>query len=291
MQPFGVAPPGFRLPAGTRVGELHLRVSDLARSARFYESALGFRVLSTSGDSVSLGAQGDEARPLVHLHGGDAVRPSPGGRLGLYHFAILLPDRAALGRLVKHLARRRVAMGGGDHLVSEAIYLDDPDRLGIELYSDRPREGWQHEGRELVMATEPLDMDDLMRGAGEWGGLPAGSRVGHVHLHVGDLREAERFYHAALGLDKVVWSYPGALFFSAGGYHHHLGTNTWGTGTPPAQDEARLLSWELLVPGGEAAAAAARSLQTAGFEVEHSGGAFSASDPWGTRVQVAAEQG
>ena len=153
-----------------------------------------------------------------------------GGQLGLYHFAILLPDRAALGRFVAHLARIGERAGASDHLVSEALYLSDPDGLGIEVYADRPRATWRYDGqRQLAMDTRPLDLNSLVQAAGgePWTGMPAGTVMGHVHLHVGDIERAAAFYHAALGLDKVVWSYPGALFLSAGGYHHHVGLNTW----------------------------------------------------------------
>jgi NAD+-dependent protein deacetylase sirtuin 4 len=156
------------------------------------------------------------------------------GRGGLYHFAILLPDRAALGRLVAHLAREGVRVGAADHLVSEALYLQDPDGLGIEVYADRPRSEWRHRDRQLLMATDPLDLPELARSAGAepWTGAPAGTRLGHVHLHVGDIHRAAEFYHAALGFDRMVWSYPGALFLAAGGYHHHLGVNTWARRRP-----------------------------------------------------------
>jgi catechol 2,3-dioxygenase len=141
------------------------------------------------------------------------------------------------------------------------------------------------------MATEPLDIAGVVR-AGEgrrWDGMPAGTRIGHVHLHVGDLERAEAFYHRALGLDKVVWSYPGALFLSAGGYHHHLGLNTWAAGAAPAGDgDARLLDWEIRVPSGDDAEAALGSLETAGYPVEWSGQAGVAADPWGTRLRIEA---
>jgi len=289
--PFGIEPPGYRLPAVARVGAVHLQVPQLARSLAFYQDVLGLRVVERDQVSAALGAPGtggaggaDAAEPpLLSLRARPGTRPARPGSLGLYHFAILLPSREALGGLIAHLETLGVPFGGGDHLVSEAVYLSDPDGLGIEVYADRPREQWRVRGRELVMATEPLDADDLVRAAGGrgWEGLPAGSRVGHVHLSVGDLEQAEAFYHRALGLDKVVWSYPGALFFSAGGYHHHLGANTWGRGEAAGAEEARLLSWELQLPGGDAVEEAARSLEAAGYSVERSGTGWSASDPWG----------
>jgi catechol 2,3-dioxygenase len=190
-----------------------------------------------------------------------------------------------------HLSGKKVRVGMADHLVSEAIYLTDPDGLGLAVYADRPRETWPHRGRELLMATEPLGAEALTAaGAGrDWGdGAPAGTVMGHVHLHVGDLRAASAFYHEALGFDETVRGYPGALFFSAGGYHHHLGTNTWSPGPAAGEDQARLLEWELVVPTREAAAGAAASLRTAGHEAEETGQGWRAADPWGTRVRIAA---
>ena len=279
--PFGIAPPGYRLPAGTHVGAVHLQVTDLARSLRFYQGVLGFHLIDHDEASASLGDA--QRRTLVSLRARPRTRRARPGAVGLYHFAVLLPDRASLGALVAHLEEQGVAFGGGDHLVSEAIYLADPDGLGIEVYADRPPETWRTRGGELVMTTEPVDADDLLREAGgrPWQGLPAGSRIGHVHLSVGDLERAEAFYHRALGLDKVVWSYPGALFFSAGGYHHHVGTNTWGRGERAADDEARLLEWELLIPGEEDAAAAASSLEAAGYARDPSATGWRVADPWG----------
>jgi catechol 2,3-dioxygenase len=263
-------------------------VSDLPSSTEFYQSVVGFRVLSREQGSVSLGNV-EEDRVLLHLSTLEGAKPSRGGNLGLYHFAVLLPDRPSLARFSRHLASHQVRRGMADHLVSEAVYLSDPDGLGIEVYSDRPREAWRTEDRELVMATEPLDVPDLLREAPEagWNGLPAATTVGHIHLHVGSLREAERFYHSSLGFDKVVWSYPGALFFSAGGYHHHLGTNVWGSGRAPGEDEARLISWELVVPGPSGLESAAESLRSSGFDVQRTdGGGWTTTDPWGTKVEL-----
>jgi len=179
-----------------------------------------------------------------------------------------------------------------DHLVSEALYLWDPDGLGIEVYADRPRDAWQHRGRELAMTTDPLDIQSVIAAAGGevWSGVPEETTMGHVHLHVGDLGDAEAFYHRALGFDKTVWSYPGALFMSAGGYHHHLGTNVWSSGPSASVDEARLLEWELIVGSDAAVEAAAQNLQETGYTVEKKADAVSAPDPWGTRVQIRAKR-
>ena len=286
----GIAPPRYRLPDQAQLGRVRLQVADLARSLAFYEGVLGLRVLDRPGGQVVLGPQKDDT-PLVELVERTGARPVPRrGRLGLYHFALLLPERAALGRFAGHLAEAGVQAGMSDHLVSEALYLSDPDGLGIEVYADRPREAWRHEDGQIVMETNPLDAGRLGQAAGEapWAGAPAGTVVGHVHLHVGDIERAAAFYHEALGFDKTVWSYPGALFLSAGGYHHHLGANTWAASAPPAgEDDARLLEWTLALPEAENVEAAAQSLEEAGYPVARDAGACLATDPWGTALRIA----
>ena len=290
---YGERPAGFRLPDATRLGAVRLQVTGLARSLRFYEETLGLRVLAREDGRAVLAAHGDD-RPLVELRERAGARPA--GRraqLGLYHFAILLPDRPALGRFLHHLAERGVRAGAGDHLVSEALYLTDPDGLGIEVYADRPRETWRRSGRELMMATDPVDAAALARAAGDapWRGMPAGTAIGHVHLHVGDLAAASRFYHDALGFDRMVWSYPGALFLGAGGYHHHVGTNTWAgpNAPPPAAEDARLLEWTIELPDAATLDAAAASLRRAGHPVDAGDVAsILVRDPWGTAVRLRA---
>jgi catechol 2,3-dioxygenase len=176
--------------------------------------------------------------------------------------------------------------------VSEAVYLTDPDGLGIEVYADRPRETWKYDEGQIYMTTKHLDAEDLIRAAqGEkWTGMPPGTVLGHVHLYVDDIAKAAAFYHDALGFDKVVWSYPGALFLSAGGYHHHLGTNTWAAGAATAKDDdARLLEWEVMVPRAEDADRAAASLRAAGYDAERQGNAWQTTDPWGTRLRLVPE--
>ena len=290
--PYGVVPPDYRLPAGSRVGIVRLLVSDLRRSVDYYEQVVGFRVLDRADRRVVLGPE-NENRPLLELHTGPNVRPLAGRRgfLGLYHFAILLPTRADLGRFLRHLSLLGVRAGMSDHLVSEAIYLHDPDNLGIEVYSDRPRSAWRWQGAELEMATDPLDVADLLQAGGSepWTGLPPGTVIGHVHLHVGDLEAASAFYHAGLGFDRMVWSYPGALFLSAGGYHHHLGTNTWAGAAPsPGPLDARLLEWEIVVPSALDVTEAIDHLEQSGQRVAHdpAGGGAVGIDPWGTTVRV-----
>jgi catechol 2,3-dioxygenase len=286
---FTEAPPGFRLPPGLTLGPVRLEVADLGRSLEYYQRVLGLRALERNDRRAVLTAQQDPV-PLVELNERPGAAPVPRrGRLGLYHFALLLPHRADLGRFLSHLAAIGVYPGMSDHLVSEALYLTDPDGLGIEVYADRPRSSWRMNGSALAMATDPLDVEDLLTAAGglPWTGAPAGTRVGHVHLHVGDLTQAAAFFHTGLGLDRVILAFPGALFLSAGGYHHHLGTNTWAADAPrPTEGDARLLEWTLRLPQAAELQAAARSLVERGYEVTREGNDAVSTDPWGTRVRL-----
>ena len=287
--PYGIRPPGYRLPDATHIGRVRLQVADLDRSIAYYETVIGLRVVDRAGSVAQLAPQGDD-RVLVELHQKPGVRAvARRGHVGLYHFAILLPDRAALGRFVAHLSALGQYAGMSDHLVSEAVYLTDPDGLGIEVYADRPRSSWRPTDGQLAMAADPLDVPGVIA-AGKgvpWSGMPAGTVIGHVHLYVRDLDEAAAFYHAGLGFDKIVWSYPGALFMSAGGYHHHLGTNTWAAGAPLAtDDEARLIEWEIVMPDAPSVAAAAKSLEDGGFEVRRDGDDAVARDPWAIQLRL-----
>jgi catechol 2,3-dioxygenase len=176
-----------------------------------------------------------------------------------------------------------------DHLVSEAFYLTDPDGLGIEVYADRPRETWSVREGKLAMATDPLDLAGLAKASEgrQWDGAPPGTRIGHIHLYVDDLDRAGEFYHAGLGLDRISLEFPGALFMSAGGYHHHLGTNIWAAGAPKASErDARLLEWNIQLPDRESLEGATGSLRSAGHEVTRSGTDAVATDPWGTNLRL-----
>jgi len=288
---FTIAPPAYRLPGTLRLGPVRLQIADLKRSIAYYERVIGLRTAERTSSSALL-APRDEDTPLVELRERAGASPVPRrGRLGLFHFAILLPDRAALGRFLSHLASIGVYAGASDHLVSEAVYLSDPDGLGIEVYADRPRSEWRTNGSSIAMTTLPLDVESVVR-AGDgapWTGTPMGTRIGHVHLHVGDIDEAKAFYHAGLGLDKVDVNYPGALFLSAGGYHHHLGTNTWAAGAAPATEaDARLLEWTILLPSPRDVDDAAQSLERAGYRVERHGPEVVTADPWDTALRITA---
>jgi len=276
-----------RLPADTRLGRVRLVVADLARSGRFYQDVLGLVAITAEERHLTLGT--GDGEPLIELVEHPGARPVPTrGRLGLFHVALVVPDRAVLGRFVRHATARGVALGAGDHLVSEAFYLSDPDGLGLEVYADRPRSSWEFDRGELRMATLPVDVTSLLAAAGAtpWGGMPDGTRVGHLHLQVDDLARANAFYGDGLGLDVTVQSFPGALFLSAGGYHHHLGLNTWAPSARQAgPDDARLLSWEVRLPAAATAAAAGRLTALGGRVVVRADG-WEAVDPWDVTLVV-----
>ncbi len=292
---YGEAPTGYRLPNETRLGVVRLDISDLDRSLTYYQRVLGFRVIGRNEKArvATLGTIDDDT-PILELNEVAGARPvTRRGRLGLYHFAILLPNRAALGSFVQHLADLGVYAGAGDHLVSEAFYLQDPDNLGIEVYADRPRETWRRRGRELMLATDPVNVPDLVRAAEgiEWKGMPRGTVIGHVHLHVGDLVQGARFFVESLGFDRMGWSYPSALFLGAGGYHHHLGTNTWaGSGAEhPVEGDVRLREWTIVLPMLADIDAVTASLTRGGYLTEREeAGSLVTRDPWGTAVRVVA---
>jgi catechol 2,3-dioxygenase len=224
-----------RIDRATTIGDVHLTISDLERSIEFYTDRLGFRVHRRDTDSAVLGAGGRDLLALTQSPSARRVR----GTTGLYHFAILVPSRADLSRSLRRLVETNTRMQGvADHGVSEALYCADPDGNGIEIYRDRPRAEWPFRDGRLEMTTDPLDLDDLLAAGPSQ--TPAthvladGTVVGHVHLHVSDLADAETFYVGLLGFDLMQRFGASALFVSAGGYHHHVGLNTWaGVGAPP----------------------------------------------------------
>lgn len=236
-----------KLPDATSIKRVDLTVRDLEKETRFYEDVLGLRVLSRAAGAVELGADA----PIVGLHE-DATAPQrPRVASGLYHMAIVLPSRAALAGAIRKLGPLRVLEGASDHHVSEALYLSDPEGNGIEIYADRPRSEWRSEGGSIAMATAAMDVEDVLAESAEpLKEMPAGTRMGHVHLQVGDVPAAERWY-AALGFDVTARYGPQASFLSAGGYHHHVAVNSWASrGAPPAKgDELGLRSFTVQVPG------------------------------------------
>ena len=231
----------------TRMGAVELSVSDLERSLDYWQRVIGLRVLHRDAGTASLGTDTE----LVRFVEEPGSQPAD-GHTGLYHVALLVPDRPSLARWLAHAARDQTRLEGlSDHAVSEAIYLRDPDRHGIEIYADRPRELWEGQVRER-MTTLPLDVENLLAELGDpatepFDGLPDGTTVGHVHLRVADVDASVAFYRDVLGMGLMAQLGAAAAFLSAGGYHHHIGGNTWesrgAVGCPPSSSETRWSSW------------------------------------------------
>jgi catechol 2,3-dioxygenase len=273
----------------TRLGPVRLTVANLGQARAFYRRALGLRELEGGDGLVLLGPAPD--RPLIELAGDAAAPPRPRRSTGLFHLAILVPSRAELARSL-----RRVLDAGGsftgasEHLVSEALYLDDPEGNGIEIYRDRPREEWTRDEGGLRMATLPLDVEGVIREmpSSPDEGMLEGTTMGHVHLQVRDISEAEAFYAGVIGFDPTVRGYPGALFVSAGGYHHHVGLNTWGTAGAPAPPEGSrgLGSFEIVVPDAGEVTRIEDRARAAGHEADRGGDGLVLRDPSGNRIVV-----
>jgi catechol 2,3-dioxygenase len=272
------------LPANLHLGPVHLTVRDLDRAVAWYQRSLGLRVHRHDADVAELG---DGTEETVVLHEDPQALPA-GRHAGLYHYALLYPSREELARAIVRLAATRTPIeGASDHETHEAIYLPDADGNGIELAADRPREQWpDHLG--YAGGPQPLDVDDLLttvRGEQDYPEhVGPGLRVGHLHLHVGDIEDGLRFYRDALGFEQQAQIGGSAAFVSAGGYHHHLGFNTWrGQGVPPAPPHrAGLRHWTVELPSaGDVEAVRARLSDTEDVE-----GGFQARDPWGTAVRV-----
>jgi catechol 2,3-dioxygenase len=269
------------IDASTSVGGVHLTIADLTRSLAFYRSHLGFSVHRHEDRTAWLGAGGADLLVLQQ----DEHAPRVHGTTGLYHFAILVPSRAALAQSLRQLAATRTPMqGAADHGVSESLYLADPDGNGIEIYRDRPREQWPYPRGQLRMATDPLDLDGLLAEpvpAGDAAVLPAATSIGHVHLRVSSLEASERFYVGIIGFELTQRFGPGAIFVAAGGYHHHLGLNTWESAgaAPPPRGAIGLHHFDVLLPGAAALEDVAARVRAAGISIEETAAGPLVRDP------------
>jgi catechol 2,3-dioxygenase len=282
------------LDPATRIGAVHLTVRDLAGLTAFYRDRLGFGVASMADGVARLGAGGPDLLVLRE----SAKAPRVPGTTGLFHFAILVPSRADLAEaLARLIADRTRLSGASDHLVSEALYLPDPEGNGIEIYRDRAREEWpMAPGGGVQMDTLGLDLDDLLAARASAGEparrLANGTRIGHVHLHVSRLAEAEAFYVEALGMDVMARYGRGASFVAAGGYHHHVGLNTWlGEGAPPPPPGAAGLDhFVLTLPDRAALDGVVERLRAARAPVESAGGEIVTRDPSSNRIVLAVDR-
>jgi catechol 2,3-dioxygenase len=277
------------LPPDTSLGPVRLIAADPSALANFYERTVGLRPLEQRNGVPALGVEAGQ--PLVELDPSPDAPPRPPVTTGLFHLAILVPSRLELARALRRVSESGWRFtGASDHLVSEALYLRDPEGNGIEIYRDRPRAEWRHVGEDIEMDTIALDLEGVLAELGDDDGpvegMPVGTRIGHVHLNVADIGESEAFYRDALGFDVTVRGYPGALFVSAGGYHHHVGLNTWmGEGAPPPPPGARGLErFEIVLPTAAALEATAQRLAAHGVEAERTGEGLMAVDPSGNRL-------
>jgi len=284
------APARAELPASTTVGAVHLTVASLERSLDYYQTSVGLSVLARDGGSASLGVAGRELLFLVEEPG---ARPAA-GHTGLYHFALLLPERADLACWLAHAARDRVSLVGlSDHFVSEALYLSDPDQHGIEIYWDRPREVWEGKVADRL-TTLPLDVEDLLSVLSDphsepFDGLPAGTVMGHVHLKVAEIPQTVTFYRDVIGFGLMAQLGPYAAFLSAGGYHHHLGANTWesaGASSPPP-GAAALAHATIVLPDEQERDRVLQRVQAAGQTAGQSSAGPMVHDPSGNALVLA----
>ncbi|MCY8545475.1 VOC family protein [Bacillus vallismortis] len=268
----------------THIGDVKLTIRSLERSLAFYRDVIGFQVLQKTDRQAQLTADGKRALLILEENPSAVVLPER-SVAGLYHFAILLPNRKELGMALARLIEHGIAIGHGDHAVSEALYLSDPDGNGIEIYADRPRSTWQRDREgNYVMTTTAVDIEGLLEEAGDERKtiLPNGTTIGHIHLHVSDLNEAKTFYTDVLGFD-IVGNYTGmsALFVSAGGYHHHIGLNIWaGKNAPPKPTNASGLDeYKVVLPHQEELGRVADRVKRAGYLIEETENSFRVKDP------------
>ncbi|MEK5520490.1 VOC family protein [Heyndrickxia sp. FSL W8-0423] len=280
---------GFHQPPHTFVGQVDLKVSNLERSLQFYQEIIGFQILKQADKKALLTADGKTS--LLSLEQSEDIIPKQPRTTGLYHFAILLPRRSDLAAVLQHLLQTGYPLqGASDHLVSEALYLADPDGNGIEIYSDRNPSTWEWKNGEVSMTTEALDVRGLLaEGSGkQWVRLPEATLIGHIHLHVSELQKTEEFYCKGLGFDVVTRYGDQALFISTGGYHHHIGLNTWaGIGAPkPAENSVGLKWFSLMLPSDDARKKVIEQLQGIGALVEVKDGSYFTEDPSGNRIKL-----
>ena len=272
----------------TFVGQVNLKVQNLERSLAFYREVIGFKVIEQTDSSANLTADGKTV--LLSIQQSNNLVPKQGKTTGLYHYALLLPKRSDLAEIVQHFREIGLRFGSSDHLVSEALYLSDPDGNGIEIYIDRDPSEWDWDNGEVAMAVDPLNFADLLSGGEQqpWKGLPAGTVMGHIHLHVSELVKTEEFYSKGLGFEVVNRYGEQALFISDGKYHHHIGLNTWnGVGAPaPSPNSVGLESFTIMFPNEEKKNKIIAQLKNIGASVTEENGLTIATDPSGNRIHL-----
>ncbi|KGA97464.1 glyoxalase [Alkalihalobacillus alcalophilus ATCC 27647 = CGMCC 1.3604] len=276
----------------TFVGQVNLKIQNLERSIAFYKEVIGFKVLEQTSRSAKFSADGKIA--LLSVEQPEHVVPKQGRTTGLYHFALLLPKRTDLANIVQHFAKIGLQFGSSDHLVSEALYLSDPDGNGIEIYVDRDPSEWNWKNKVVEMTVEPLNFPDLLSIGNEqsWKGLPIETTMGHIHLHVSELSKTEEFYIKGLGFEVVNQFGSQALFISDGKYHHHIGLNTWngvGASAPPP-NSVGLESFILMLSSEEKKNKIIAQLKGIGASVTEKSGSIITTDPSGNRIHLIAKE-
>jgi catechol 2,3-dioxygenase len=288
INPSSIQTPAALHPA-VEVGTVSLKVANLTRSLQFYTEIIGLRLFRQEGGTAQLGAGSRRILTLEEIPG---AKPLARNTTGLYHAAILFPNRRALALKMAQIATLRYPFGQSDHLVSEAFYLSDPDENGLELYRDRPRSEWSWENGRVKMAIDPIDFQSFfagIQGSDVSSGVPApdGTKLGHMHLRVADIPLAEAFYHGVLGFD-ITARMPNALFVSAGGYHHHLGMNTWESlgAKPPVEPSAGLREFSISLPNQAELERLVKQVKAAGVQVEEGAGESVILDPFQNRIRL-----
>jgi len=275
----------FHEKPNTYVTNVEIKVSDLQRSLNYYQEVIGFKVLQQESHKATLTADGKTA--LLTIVQPETVEEKTRFTTGLYHFALLLPSRRDLANVISHFHKNGVYFGASDHDVSEALYLSDPDKNGIEIYADRPEDKWTWHSNQVHMVTEPLNIQSILaEGNDTWSGLPTGTVMGHIHLSVSNLTEAEEFYTKGLGFDIVTRYGTQALFISTGRYHHHIGLNTWYSENAPklGEHQVGLKTFSLRLDNEQQVATMKENLRAIDAPVTDIAGGFQTEDPAGNKI-------
>lgn len=280
---------GFHSKPTTYVSHVRLNVENLERSLTYYQEIIGFDILEQTDTTAELTADGKTS--LLSLVQPEGVKPKQPRTTGIYHFALLLPEKKDLAQFVMHLSEKNIQVGAGDHLVSEALYIKDPDGNDIEIYIDRDPSVWDWKDGEVAMTTDPVNFEELMKHQVEgesWQGLPEGTLMGHIHLYVDELEKTEQFYVEGLAFDVVNRFGGQALFLSDADYHHHIAVNTWqGVGASrPAENSAGMESYRIVYNDEKAVQTTVTNLEKIGAKVTEEDDRILTEDPAGNRIEL-----
>ncbi|MDQ0230879.1 VOC family protein [Metabacillus malikii] len=268
------------------VSEVSIKVGDLTKSLQFYEQIVGLKLLEKAGSIATLTA--DDRTPILKLEQPEGVTPKEEKTVGLYHFALLLPTRKDLSEYLRHILKIGYPIGAADHHVSEALYLNDPDGNGIEIYRDRPDSEWIWKDGLVHMTTEQLDGNAILaESSGEWSRLPSNTKMGHIHLHVNDVKRAETFYTELLGFEVVSY-YPQAAFLSSGNYHHHIAINLWqgADAKKPSHNSVGLNWYTIVYPNVQTLDRIVANLKQQDVPITENNQFIETEDPSGNKIRL-----